>query len=91
MESIGLRSHDASTQNEDPQMNVTETDYPANNYNYYGYHRFTDKAFFNQLLQEISPGFNLKGDPVSIRQQNMVFSLLTNFVCSDCVNQTRYR
>ena len=45
-------------------MNVAEVNECANLYNYYGYHRFTDKALFNQLLQEISPGFNLKGDPI---------------------------
>ena len=32
---------------------------------YQGYYKFEDKEYFMRLLQEISPGFDIDGEPVS--------------------------
>ena len=36
------------------------------NSRYFGYYKFTDFNFFLSLLREISPEFDIKGDPVSL-------------------------
>ena len=31
---------------------------------YEGYYKFVDQAYFKQLLQDISPGYDLNGQPI---------------------------
>lgn len=54
---------------------------------YEGYYKFVDLSYFGQLLQEISPGFNIEGEPVSINF-SASYRSVTQFVvltfCFDC-------
>ena len=46
---------------------VRESNFDWTVMEYNGYYKFTDKNYFKELLQSISPGFNLEGEPVSIK------------------------
>lgn len=44
---------------------VRQTCFDKSVMEYDGYFKFVDKEFFGKMLEEISPGFNVKGEPVS--------------------------
>ena len=50
---------------EETKDRIRESNFDWTIMEYNGYYKFTDKDYFKSLLQEISPGFNIDGEPVS--------------------------